>query len=89
LLSFPPLRGGTGRASGQGGAVATSGGGSTSTRAPPRPKASAWLGKAARPEDLSDARRLLRATPAGTKVAFSLRRGGEARTITVTLKNLI
>ncbi len=46
-------------------------------------------GQPARPEALSDARRLLRATPAGTKVRLDLRRGGQGQSATVTLRDLI
>jgi hypothetical protein len=46
-------------------------------------------GKPARPEALSDARQALRALPAGTKVRLDIRRGGETRALTVTLRDLI
>jgi S1-C subfamily serine protease len=46
-------------------------------------------GKPARPEGLSDARRALRSLAAGTKVRLDLRRGGESRAATVTLRDLI
>jgi S1-C subfamily serine protease len=38
---------------------------------------------------LADARRMLRDEPAGTKVALSVRRGGETRPVTLTLKDQI
>jgi predicted aspartyl protease len=46
-------------------------------------------GKPARPEGLSDARLLLRSLPAGSIVALSLIRGGQARDVRVELRNLI
>ena len=46
-------------------------------------------GKAARPEELSDARTLLKSLPAGSTVEFSIRRGGEDRVVRVTLRDLI
>jgi membrane-associated protease RseP (regulator of RpoE activity) len=46
-------------------------------------------GKAAKPEGLSDARIALRALPAGTKVALTVKRGGETRTVNLTLRDLI
>ena len=46
-------------------------------------------GKPARPEELSDARTLLKSLPAGSTVEFSIRRGGENRVVRVTLRDLI
>jgi hypothetical protein len=46
-------------------------------------------GKAARPEELSDARTLLKSLPAGSTVDFSIRRGGVDHVVRVTLRDLI
>ena len=46
-------------------------------------------GKAARPEELSDARTLLKSLPAGSTLDFSIRRGGVDHVVRVTLRDLI
>ena len=46
-------------------------------------------GKAFRPEELSDARTLLKTLPAGSTAELSIRRNGQARTISVQLRDLI
>jgi S1-C subfamily serine protease len=46
-------------------------------------------GKPARPEELSDARTLLKSLPAGSTVDFSIRRGGVDHVVRVTLRDLI
>ena len=46
-------------------------------------------GKPAITEHLADARRMLRDLPAGTKVALSLRRGGQTRAVTLILRDQI
>jgi hypothetical protein len=46
-------------------------------------------GKAATPAGLSDARITLRALPPGTKVGLTVKRGGETRTVSLTLRDLI
>ena len=46
-------------------------------------------GQPVRDEALSDARRLLRARPAGTKVALTVQRGSELRSVVLTLRDQI
>ncbi len=46
-------------------------------------------GKAVVADQLSEARRMLRDKPPGTKVALTVRRGGESRPVTITLKDQI
>ena len=46
-------------------------------------------GRPAVADHLADARRMLRDRPAGTKVALSLRRGGETRAVTLILRDQI
>jgi hypothetical protein len=46
-------------------------------------------GKPAREEELSDARLLLRAGPAGARVNLTIRRGSESRTVAMTLRDQI
>ncbi|MBW8813056.1 MAG: aspartyl protease family protein [Caulobacterales bacterium] len=46
-------------------------------------------GKAATPASLSDARIALRSLPPGTKVALTVKRGGESRPVTLVLRDLI
>ncbi|HZZ68085.1 MAG TPA: aspartyl protease family protein, partial [Phenylobacterium sp.] len=46
-------------------------------------------GKPVAPEGLADARRMLRASPVGTKVRFDVRRGTQTRPVTLTLRDQI